>query len=360
MIGTVRTMSTQDALVTQRRTAADLSQRLAQAGQEASTGIKADIFRSLGLRASEALTLRAGMARNETFISSNEMLASRLDLTALTLRQARDAAQGFLDLAISNTESPTQTASALQRAAQTALDRLIGNMNASFRGVPLFAGTDSAQPPLQGWDTVNAATGLAPRDVLALTIDGGIGDAADAAAKAARLADIFASATVLPEEARFENTFFNGTPLLADDGTALPRVAARLDEGTVLPHGIQANDPAFTDLLRGLSMFAATDTATIADPEAYRIWVGDAVNAISRGIAGMIDTESRLGGQQQTVDQTLKNQRERHVLYNSQVLSLEGVDPYEAATRLTNLQTQLEATYTVTARLSRLSFLNFM
>ncbi len=361
MIGTVRTMSTQDALVTQRRTAADLSQRLSQAGQEASTGMKADIFRSLGLRASEALTLRAGMARNETFISSNEMLASRLDVTALTLRQTREAAQGFLDLAIGNTESPTQTASALQQAAQTALDRLIGNMNASFRGVPLFAGTDSAQPPLQGWDAVNAATGLAPRDVLATTIDGGIGDAADAAAKAARLADIFASAaTVLPEEERFERTFFNGTPLVAADGTALPRVAARLDEVTVLPHGIQANDTAFTDLLRGLSMFAATDTATIADPEAYRIWVGEAVNAVSRGIAGMIDTESRLGGQQVTVDQTLKNQRERHVLYSSQVLTLEGVDPYEAATRLTNLQTQLEATYTVTARLSRLSFLNFM
>ena len=40
MIGTVRTMSTQDAMVSQRRVAADLSQRLAQAGQEASTGFK--------------------------------------------------------------------------------------------------------------------------------------------------------------------------------------------------------------------------------------------------------------------------------------------------------------------------------
>ncbi|MFN2307540.1 MAG: flagellin, partial [Paracoccaceae bacterium] len=35
-------------------------------------------------------------------------------------------------------------------------------------------------------------------------------------------------------------------------------------------------------------------------------------------------------------------------------------DPYEAATRLNQLQTQLEATYAVTARLSKLSFLNFM
>lgn len=361
MIGTVRTMATQDMLVSQRRVAADLSQRVAQAGQEASTGVKADIYRALGLRSSEALTLRAGMARNETFIASNEMLASRLDLTALTLRQTRETAQGFLDLAVSNADMPTQTAGELQRAAQMALDRLIGNINTTFRGVPLFAGTDSADLPLQPWDDAHPVTGLAPRDVLATTIGPGIGDLADATAKASRLTEIYASAaTVFPVEERFEATFFNGTPRLTAGGLPEARVTARIDETTVLPHGIQANDPAFTDLLRGLSMLAATDAATIADPEAYRLWVGTAVNAVSTGITGLIDTESRLGGQQQMVDETLRMQREREVLFNSQVLSLEGVDPYEAATRLTNLQTQLEATYTVTSRLSRLSFLNFM
>ena len=361
MIGTVRTMSTLDALSSQRRVAADLNMRLSQAATEASTGLKADVFRALGLRASEALSLRAGMARNETFLASNEMLASRLDLTALTLRQTRETAQGFLDLAITNVAEKTQTAGELQHAARMALDRLTGQINTTFRGVPLFAGTDSAQPPLQRWDTPHLVTGLAPRDVLSSTIDTGINDGADAAMKAARLADIFASAlTVEPVEENFERSFFNGTPQLADDGTPAPRVIARIDEATTLPHGVQANDPAFTDLLRGLAMLAATDASEIGDPEAYRVWVGEAVGALSSGISGLIEAESRLGSQQQTVDQVLSMQRDRNTLFNSQVLSLEGVDPYEAATRLNQLQTQLEATYAVTARLSRLSFLNYM
>lgn len=354
-------MSTLDTLVTQRRVAADLTQRLSAAATEASTGMKTDVFRALGLRASEALALRAGMARNENFIASNEMLSNRMDLTALTLRQTRETAQDFLNLAISNVSEPTQTAVELQRAAQMALDRLTGQINTTFRGVPLFAGTDSAQPPLQHWDAAHPVTGLSPRDVLANTIGAGIGDAGDAATKAARIADIFASAAaVLPEEERFESTFFNGTPRLAADGTAAPRVTARIDESMVLEHGVQANDPAFTDLLRGLSMLAATDATNIADPEAYRAWVGEAVNAVSAGVSGLIEAESRLGSQQQTVAQTLEMQRDRHTLFNSQVMALEGVDPYEAATRLNQLQTQLEATYAVTARLSRLSFLNFM
>ncbi|MGY6704317.1 flagellin [Roseinatronobacter sp.] len=361
MIGTVRTMSTLDALSTQRRVAADLDMRLSKAATEASTGQKADIYQALGLRASEALVLRAGMARNEAFIASNEMLSSRLELTALTLSQTRETAQGFLDLAVSNIGGPTQTAGELQRAAKLALERLTGQINTTFRGVPVFAGTDSAQPPLQQWDAVNPATGLSPNDVLGVTVGMGLADAADAADKAAQLADIFASApTVLPEELRFESTFFNGTPRLAPDGTASPRVTARIDESTMLQHGVQANDPAFTDLLRGLSMLASTDISTIADPDAYQVWVGAATNAISSGISGLIEAESRLGSQQQTVDQVLGMQRDRQSLFNSQVLTLEGVDPYEAATRLSQLQTQLEATYAITARLSRLSFLNYM
>lgn len=359
MIGTVRTMSTQDALVSQRRVAADLSQRVSQAGTEAATGMKSDIYRSLGLRASEALTLRAGMERNESFISSNQMLASRLDFTSLTLRQTRESAQSFLELAVSNSEAPTQTAGELQRAAQAALDRVIDGMNATFRGVPLFAGTNSASAPLQQWDAPHPVSGLSPRDVLADTIGAGIGDAADAADKVASLTDIFGNA-YSDAPVRFEASFFNGTSRQDTDENPAPRVTARLDERTVLPHGIQANDPAFTDLLRGLSMIAATDPTAITDPEGYRVWVSSAVKAVSTGINGMIETESRLGGHQQTVDHTLKMQREREVLFNSQILSLEGVDPYEAATRLTNLQTQLEATYAVTSRLSKLSFLNFM
>lgn len=359
MIGSVQTMSTLDALVSQRRVASDLNQRLSDAATEASTGMKANVYEVLGLRSSEALALRSGMARNESFMTSNEMLSDRLDLTALTLRQTRETAQGFLDLAISNVAAPTQTAGELQRAAQTTLDRLTGQINMTFRGVPLFAGTDSAQAPLQRWDAVNPATGLAPRDVVAEAIAGGIGGDADATTKAAKLSDIYASAGAVPPRS-FESTFFNGTNLVADDGTPSARVTARIDESTVISHGIQANDPAFTDLLRGLSMLASTDASEIDDPEAYRVWVGAAVEAVSAGVAGLIDTESRLGGQQKAVENVLQMQRDRHTLFNSQVLSLEGVDPYEAATRLNQLQTQLEATYAVTARLSKLSFLNFM
>ena len=40
--------------------------------------------------------------------------------------------------------------------------------------------------------------------------------------------------------------------------------------------------------------------------------------------------------------------------------ALEGVDPYEASNRLTELMTQIETAYSVTARIQKLTLLNYL
>ncbi len=40
--------------------------------------------------------------------------------------------------------------------------------------------------------------------------------------------------------------------------------------------------------------------------------------------------------------------------------AMESVDPYEAATRVNILMTQLESSYAVTGRISRMSLLNYI
>jgi len=360
MSTTISTVSTLQTLLSRRRMAANLQEQFMQASQEVSTGTKTDVYGSLGARAAETLALRARMDRNAGLMSSNDMLANRLETMADTLGSMRNTAQNFLNLAIVNRDAPGATSEPIQSAALTALEQLLPRVNATYHGMALFAGIDTDQRALMGWDEVNPQTGLSPRAVVEGVIGGGIVNAADAAAKVAEMETIFASADAVQPARNFEATFYNGTPAIYPDGTIPPRQTAHIDEGISLPYGVQANDAAFTDLLRGLSMLAGMDPNDITDPDAYRTWVGSAVDAVSRGLEGLIETEARLGGQQQVLDETIDAQTDRNVLYNSQILSLEGVDPYEAASRMSQLQTQLEATYAVTARLSNLSFLNFM
>jgi flagellar hook-associated protein 3 FlgL len=40
--------------------------------------------------------------------------------------------------------------------------------------------------------------------------------------------------------------------------------------------------------------------------------------------------------------------------------TLEGVDPYEASTRLSSLLTQVETAYAMTARIQKLTLLNYL
>jgi len=356
----MRTMSTLQTSLTGRRRVAELGLALSNAGKEATTGLKADVYRSLGLQSGEAMALRARRGRVESFVASNTLLANKMVMTAHAMSTMRETAQTFLNQAVSSRDSLTQSAAYLQTAAKTAIEQLTTQLNSSFDGTSLFSGTMSDRTPLQVWDAASAATGLSPRGVVEGVIGAGITSAADATAKAAELKMIFDSADTVTPARNFEGTFFNGTPLQDPLGAASSRLTARIDEGVVLNYGVQANDPAFTELFRGLSMIAGTDVNTITDPAAYAAWMKEAVDTVAGGISRLTAAEQVLGSQQQSLDLTLASQETQVDIYANQVLALEGIDAFEAASRVNLLQTQMEATYAVTARLSRLTFLNYM
>lgn len=360
MIGTLRASATYNLLTARRSQIEDVQSRLNEASLEVATGMKADVYKSLGYGASEVLSLRAQVNRNDGYITSNNLLASKLEVTATTLSGVRDVAQGFLNTAILNTEAPTVSAKNLQAAAITALEQLTAQMNATYQSSALFSGIDSDQKPLQKWGEVNATTGLSPSDVLASVVGAGITNVADATLKIDAIVDIYASADLVLPNRNFEATFYNGSPLLDSGGLDTPRLQAQIDKNTTLSYGVQANDPAFTDILRGLAMIASTDVSTIADGQAYKAWMTSAVNALSNGVNGMIKVEADLGTQQQQLAERITAQQNMADIFNARVNKLEGVDLFEASNRVLQLENQLQATYTMTARLAQLTFLDFI
>lgn len=345
--------------IIRRDIAAELDARLNNAATEASTGKKTDVYADLGLRSGSLLSLRTHEARNTGFLDSNALLSNRLSAMSTTLGDVRDTVQDFLELSIGFRDGGQPTASVLQEAARAAYEQIVSLINTPYEGTQLFAGTESVGPALQHWADQNPATTLSPEDVMAAIVGGGITDAADAAAKAAEVELVFSSTSATPG-ANFEATFYNGTPLEISPGVPSPRLSALIDTATTLTYGVQANDPALTETLKGLAMIASANPSDITDPAAYENWVGTAIDAIGAGHELIVTAEGRLGNLAQTLDNTIDRQTDRGDLYLNQLGDLEGVDPFEAANRVTALSTQLEATFAITARLSRMSFLNFM
>ncbi|MGR3465963.1 flagellin [Limimaricola sp.] len=349
MISTMNSMATLQGSLASRRNIADLSQRLDSAGREVSTGKHADMYRTLGPRSAEALAVRSQLARIDGFTQSNGALSRRLEAGEGALSDIRASAQGVIEAALQSGGSG-QVTGTLQASAQAALDQIIGIANRTHVGEALFSGIDSDRAPLQPFDEVNPRSGQSPRQMVDAVIGAGPADAADAEAIADALAAVFA-----PGTGDYEDSFYNGTAAAVPD-----RLMARIDENETIAHGVQANDPGFTELLRGLSMLAATDVSQFADPAAGQAWLDRAVEAMNGGNAKLLQAETKLGAQQARLDTVMESHAVKRDLYSGQSNAIENVDPYEAATRLTELQTQLEASYMVTSRLSKLSFLNYV
>ncbi|EAQ01983.1 flagellar hook-associated protein [Pseudooceanicola batsensis HTCC2597] len=359
MISYVQTVSSLQSLLTRQRTTTDMTRLMMIAEEEVATGRHADPFSALGTRAVEAMNTRAVYERTEGRIESNTLLQNRLDLMATALGNVRDAAQDVLTMTISNTDPTSSRQLYLKDLAQDAYDSIVSFMNASYNGKALFGGVDSDRTAMNSWAERDAATGLSASDVMSTIVGGGITDAADANAKLAEIDAVFNGTPANPAWG-YEATFFNGTPLEDGLGNANPRLAASIDENLDIGYGVQANDRGFRDMMRGLAMLAAGDPATITDDGAYEAWVGEAAAALGAGVTGVLNAEARTGSMQKLVEDSNDRLHAKREVLTLHISELESVDPFEAASRLTSTQTQLQASYAVTARLSQLSFVNFM
>ena len=358
MIGFPKSYSTLQGTLFRQRATLMMNNELHKAEKELATGRHADTFAALGARASEAMDLRSRVSDAEGQIESNKFLENKLGLMSSTLGFVRESTQDILESAITNRDATTESAKFLQQTAKAAFDTIAGYLNTEYRGEALFAGVDSDKSAVNAWTKADGTTGLSPKDVLDTIAAGGPIDAADAAAKLAEINNVFDSTATNPAH-DYEETFFNGTPLM-NGATANPRVTARISDDVTVTYGVQANDPAIRDVMKGLALLASVDASEISDPEAYTAWVGAAADALGSGLSGVLEMEASLGAMESQIATTIDRDQSRLDVLNTQLGNLESVDAYDAATRLNLLQTQIQASYAVTARLSQMSFLNFM
>ncbi|WP_077701084.1 flagellin [Thioclava nitratireducens] len=355
MIPLIRnSLSTLQMSIISRRSVDRTTAELQRTSDEVATGRKSDVYADMGAKSAFVLALEDRATTNSNYVTSNKLLGSKLDMIASSASTARGAAQEVLGLAVGNLEQPGAAAATLQQSARAALDTIMTSLNISLDGEHLFSGVASDKPALRGYDVANGATGLSAKDVLAGIVGGGPADATQAAAMLSQIDSVFDDSNADPAK-RFSSTFFKGD---ATSGAA--RKSALIGDGETLDYGMQANDPEFHNIIKGLALFASTDVSKITDRDAYKSWVAAGVKALSDGVEGLRNSETALGAKQKRLDIKLTQQQSMDAVLNSRLSDYVSVDPYEAATRMTALQTQLNASYSVAAQMSKLSILNYL
>ncbi len=357
------------ALYQQRsNTARRLESDLATVTQELSSGVKADVARSLGAGVGGVYSARGDLESVLSYLQSAETFTRRTDLLSLALVQSDATVVDLVTATTANTPDPGVSLTSLKGAAEAAIATLSDALNVSVDGRFLFSGVDFDRAPFGEIDAPHPVSGLSPREVIEDIISGAAYapaqppafaayTAAEAATAIARIDDIFngtnAAAAPPLDGYSFEASFYGG----ALGGVAL---SARLGETTTVNYNVRGDDSSFRQILQGAYMLAAVDVESLAGTPAYQPFIEAALDRLTGGLTALQEQTAALGAVQQQSERATDILSARKVLLNNSIVTAEEADLFETNLRMEEIEKQLEATYAATARVSRLRLTNYL
>ncbi|ABS64153.1 conserved hypothetical protein [Parvibaculum lavamentivorans DS-1] len=171
----------------------------------------------------------------------------------------------------------------------------------------------------------------------------------------------FASATGLRDATDADTVFWYKGDL---SGTAGNNMVAQIDSGRQVSYGARADQAAIRDTLKMSALLSAveySDADDLSQRKSYAALstrVGDKLSF--KGVQSLESIVTGLG----LTAATLSNTQDRHDLVmatsNELLGDIQNADDYEVGVKLTMLQTQLQASYQVTAMLSQMSLANYL
>jgi flagellin-like hook-associated protein FlgL len=139
---------------------------------------------------------------------------------------------------------------------------------------------------------------------------------------------------------------------------------AEIDSGTGISLGARANETALRDSMVALGMFLAEDypPGFNSTKDRYDAASSRAIQMMNTtgGPNAILEMNGDFGRAGALVLSTKKRHEDRKVFLTSVLAEIENTNKEEAILQLTSLQTTLEASYTVTSRLSQLSLVNYL
>jgi flagellar hook-associated protein 3 FlgL len=328
-----------------------VQQQLAESQQEVTTGRFADVGKTLGFRTGQTISLRQEQTRLNTIIETNKTVSSRLDASQAALKNLVSTAQTFVQQALASLNSGT-TGDVAQQTGESSLKSFVDTMNTSFAGTFVFSGVNTDVKPLTDYYSTPASassTGVANEFFLAFGITQSDPTASNISATAMQ--------TFL--DTQFSNLFAD--PSWSTDWSSASNqdVRNRISTNELIETSVSANEDAFRKLAKAYTMVADLGVENL-NRDTFETVMKQAMTDASEAIQQISELQSRLGvAQQRTTDASARMTLQMDIM-TKHVVSLEAVDPNEAATRVNELLNQVEASYALTARIMGLSILNYL
>ena len=280
-------------------------QSLATSQMQLATGKKATDYAGLGLDAVRTLSARSMLEQQKTYQTVASTVSTTLSLYDANLNQMDSSLTDLrsqLMSALGTGDSP-----GLQSIVEGAFSDVRASLNATSAGVPLFAGSQTADAPFLP-ETLSDTVGL---------------DAADA---------------------------------FANDDV---HQSARIGDGVDVEYGITASEVG-TNLIPAFRTLAEAGPFGETLTEDQKTAIRTALDQLDTGLSGVRNVNAANGRRQNQVESLTSRASEREDLLSEVIGNVEDADLGQVAIDISQRQTVLEASYSVFAQLSSMSLANYL
>lgn len=337
---------------------------------ELTTGKHADLGVALGANTARSLDLNRDVQRLTSIISVNSIATQRLEASQLALKNMSEAANEIQKVLVPNTSAEEPTLSTVRNTITNAFNNFIGFANTSVNGEFLFSGINTDVKPVDDYFAADSKLAKAYNDELNYYMTNVV---SPAVGDASQLTKDQVATFMSDMEKKFNGETKVTNPPHADldvgtdydfwtafgSNSSDVNMTSRISQTEVVETSTNANS-------KGMRYFAFTAMTTMTflqdniAPEIREQVSMDAVNNIKSAIDGLNQQASKLGLSEERVSKANEALAAQKKIIETHLIDLEGIDTYEAKTRLDLLKSQIEIAYSLTARLQQMSLVNYL
>ncbi len=321
--------------------------------RQAGDGLISDNLAGLGVGAAASLSLGSSLDEVKTWQTNAQAAAGPMQTAQSALAGISDIASHFFaETAALNGVSATAI-DATAASARDALTQMADLLNSKFGDRYVFAGTDSANPPIPGNILSSGmVTGIAAT-VGALATSGAAGTiAATLAVAMSNVPGISPFSLSLSQPAAALQSA--RTMVATGSGAPTPTGMLAGTNGDVVSTGATTTGSYIRDVMRALATIGALSGTQATAPglgalvQDIHTSLGDAISALNGDAGVMGNRQAALGARQQSLGDLA-------AVVQGQIANVQDVDMAATLSRLTATQTQLQASYNLLGTLRSMS-----
>jgi flagellar hook-associated protein 3 FlgL len=327
---------------------------------QSSSGLISSSYAGLGSGAATSLVLQPVVAQQTTWSQNISAAASQMDVAQTSLSQISAIASSFYAQINNLNGLNASNVDSIAASARSALQQVASLLDTQDGDIYVFAGQDSLNPPVPSPDTI-LQSGFVTQ------ISAAVGNLASNGATAT-IADTLSIAS---SNAAGTSPFSAALSQPAADLQSF-RASVQVGDGQSVPIGIVASANAdipstgssttgsyIRDIMRGLATLGSLSSSQPQTAD-FNSLVSDAQTSLGDAITALNSDAGVMGNRQAQLTTTQTALADISTALQGQISNAQDVDMATTLSKLSQVQTQLQASYQMIANIDGLSLTKYI